>query len=300
MKAFVAAISLLVSSPVMASLSDVLQPAELIEVPSRYQHALVAELETGNLHIYRRLSDGSVMLIDTMPISIGKQGYGKEVEGDAKTPIGVYRITSHLTDEQLDDFYGNAAYPVNYPNIWDRRLGRTGSGIWLHAEPYEQKTRPLRDSDGCIVLSNSDIDKLAEYLDVGYTHVVSTPSMQLLTRDQVAEQRAQLKSTIDEWIDAWEDKDHLRYMAFYADDFVSDDKNLAQWDAHKKRVNGLKAFIDVEFSELGLYAYPNEENMVLAEFYQAYDSSNYQSKGWKRLLLRFEDDQWRIIYEGGG
>lgn len=117
MKAFVAAISLLVSSPVMASLSDVLQPAELIEVPSRYQHALVAELETGNLHIYRRLTDGSVMLIDTMPISIGKQGYGKEVEGDAKTPIGVYRITSHLTDEQLDDFYGNAAYPLSLIHI---------------------------------------------------------------------------------------------------------------------------------------------------------------------------------------
>lgn len=300
MKVLIAALALLLSAPSVAALTDVLQPAELIELPSRYQHALIAELRSGNLHIYRRQPDGSVMLVETMPISIGKQGYGKEVEGDAKTPIGVYRITSHLTDEQLDDFYGNAAYPVNYPNVWDKRLGRTGSGIWLHAEPYEQKTRPLRDSEGCIVLSNNDIDKLAEYLDVGYTHVISTPQMRLLTREQVAEQRAELKQTIDAWLAAWESLDYDTYMDFYAADFASDEMNIDQWQAHKKRVNSVKTYINVEFSELGLYAYPGEDGLVLAEFFQAYDSSNYRSKGWKRLLLRHDGDQWRIIYEGGG
>ncbi|WP_119394210.1 L,D-transpeptidase family protein [Salinibius halmophilus] len=300
MKVLGAILALIIATHSSAAFDEVLQPAELIEVPSRYQHALVAELRTGNLHIYRRLSDGSVMLIDTMPISIGKQGYGKQIEGDAKTPIGVYRITSYLTDEQLDDFYGNAAYPVNYPNVWDKRLGRTGSGIWLHAEPYEQKTRPLRDSDGCIVLSNNDIDKLAEYLDVGYTHVISTPEMQLLTRSAVAQRRSQLKDTLSAWIASWEQLDHDAYMSFYADDFHSDDMNFEQWEAYKQRVNSLKTYIDVEFSELGLYAYPGEDNMVLAEFYQSYDSSNYRSKGWKRLLLRLDNDQWKIIYEGGG
>lgn len=300
MKSVLALILTFLSASALAVFDDLMQPASLIELPARYQHALVAELETGQLHVYQRTTDGSVQRIDTMPISIGKAGYGKLVEGDAKTPIGVYRITSHLTDEQLDDFYGNAAYPVNYPNVWDQRLGRTGSGIWLHAEPYEQKTRPLRDSEGCVVLSNNDIDQLAEYLDVGYTHVVTTPEMQLASRAEVAATRTELVATINDWILAWESLDSDRYLDFYAPEFASEDKDYQQWQAYKRRVNGAKSYIDVNYSELGLYAYPGEENLVLAEFYQAYNSSNFNSTGWKRLLLRHDGEQWRIIYEGGG
>ena len=132
--------------------SSALQPAALIDVAPRYRYALIAELDLGKLHIYERKPDGTFLNVLTMEVSIGKEGYGKQIEGDNKTPIGVYRITSHLTNEQLDDFYGNAAYPVNYPNAWDKLHKRTGYGIWLHAEPIGllEKTRPLRDSNGCV------------------------------------------------------------------------------------------------------------------------------------------------------
>ena len=32
---------------------------------------------------------------------------------------------------------GDGAFPLNYPNEWDRRLNKTGSGIWLHGTPLE-------------------------------------------------------------------------------------------------------------------------------------------------------------------
>jgi len=289
------------SENVSVASGDSLQPAALIDVAVRYPHALVVELDAGRLHVYRREPEGVFTRLKTMPISIGKEGYGKEIEGDNKTPIGVYRIVSHLNDQQLDDFYGHAAYPVNYPNAWDRLKQRTGYGIWLHAEPSAKKTRPLRDSNGCVVLSNNDIDQLSQFLDVGYTYVVLTPKMEMLSVQKVRKQREQLRARLQQWQQSWESLQTDEYLQLYSKQFNNLEKNWQQWSAYKRRVNASKRFINVNISDVGLYAYPGEKDIVWAEYYQTYRSSNYQSQGWKRQLWQLEDDgQWRIIYEGGG
>lgn len=280
-----------------------LQPASLIDIAHRYRYAMISELETGKLHVYERLDDGQFLLIETFESSIGKQGFGKTLEGDNKTPVGVYRITSHLTRQQLDDFYGNAAYPVNYPNAWDRRHQRTGFGIWLHAEPVglTEKTRPLLDTDGCIVLSNNDIDKVQKYIDIGYTYIVMTPKIKMVPVKQVQELRKKLHKRLDEWQASWETLQDQPYLGFYSKNFASEDKNWEQWVTYKKRIHKNKKFIKIGISDIGMYAYPGEENVIWVEYYQTYASSNFKSKGWKRQMWKLEaDNVWRIIYEGGG
>ena len=292
----------LVSPPPSASFSA-LQPAALIDVAPRYRFALISELDLGKLHIYERQADGSFNRVRTMEVSIGKEGYGKEIEGDNKTPVGVYRITSHLTEAQLDDFYGHAAYPVNYPNAWDRLNKRTGYGIWIHAEPVglTKKTRPLLDSNGCVVLSNNDIDTLHQYLDIGYTYIVLTPKMEMTSREAVTKLRDTIYQRLDGWQAAWESRQPYPYLGYYSKSFNNLEKNWSQWVAYKKRINSRKRFIEIGVSDIGIYQYPGEENMLWVEFYQSYRSSNYFSQGWKRQLWKLEsDNEWRIIYEGGG
>jgi murein L,D-transpeptidase YafK len=63
-----------------------------------------------------------------------------------------------MPQDKLTDFYGSGAFPINYPNEWDRIRGRNGYGIWLHGTPRDTYSRPPRASDGCIVLSNEDLD----------------------------------------------------------------------------------------------------------------------------------------------
>lgn len=279
------------------------QPAALIDVAPRYRHALVAELELGKLHVFERNDIGLFDLIKTMEVSIGKEGIGKNVEGDNKTPIGVYRIVSYLTNTQLDDFYGHAAYPINYPNAWDRLHNRTGYGIWLHAEPVGtfDKTRPYLDSNGCVVMSNNDIDELSQYLDVGYTYFVSTPKMKMTSADEIKKIREKIYARMHGWEKAWESKDAENYLSYYSKAFNNLEKDWTAWSHYKKRVNGSKKFIDIGFSDVGIYAYPNEENLYWVEFYQSYRSSNYRSRGWKRQIWqRDPDGELRIIYEGGG
>jgi murein L,D-transpeptidase YafK len=279
------------------------QPVSLVDVAPRYGRALIAELELGKLHIFELNTIGQFDLLKTIEISIGKEGIGKEVEGDNKTPIGVYRIESYLTQAQLDDFYGHAAYPINYPNASDRLHQRTGHGIWLHGEPMGNfdKIRPFLDSNGCIVMSNNEIDELRQYLDVGYTYIVSTPKMKMTSASAIKTLREKIYTRLYGWEKAWESKNSKRYLSYYSTSFNNLKQDFTAWSSYKKRVNGSKRFIDVSFSDVGIYAYPNEENLYWVEFYQSYRSSNFKSSGWKRQMWRRDlDGELRIIYEGGG
>ena len=85
---------------------------------------------------------------------------------------------------------GIGAFPLNYPNEWDAREGRNGHGIWLHGTPRDTYSRPPRASDGCVVLTNEDLDDLTKRLQVRLTPViiadgvewVSVPAVQALQR----------------------------------------------------------------------------------------------------------------------
>jgi len=68
-------------------------------------------------------------------VSSGKNGPQKVREGDEKTPIGVYQHHRQPAPTKAADFYGSGAFPINYPNEWDRIQGRNGHGIWLHGTP---------------------------------------------------------------------------------------------------------------------------------------------------------------------
>lgn len=277
-----------------------LQPASVLKLGVRDKHLLLVSLSEGLLHVFEKLDSG-LKKLKTMPVSIGKQGFGKQKEGDKKTPIGVYRITSHLTDAQLDDFYGRAAYPMNYPNVWDQLNHRTGSGIWLHAMPEGTQSRPARDSDGCVVLNNDNIEAIAPFLDVGYTKVVLTEKAKWQSPTEAQSLSVSLEKAITQWRLDWESKKSDKYLSYYSDDFSDMKKNKKQWSEYKKRINGRKRYIDVAISDLSLFSYPGENNVFLAEFYQTYKSSNYNSAGWKRMLWRQKaNDSWEIIFEAGG
>ncbi|MAZ90273.1 MAG: hypothetical protein CL693_21795 [Cellvibrionaceae bacterium] len=278
-----------------------LQPASIWDLPIADRYVLVAELEQGRLRVFEKFSGTRLEQVASYPITIGKQGFGKTAEGDERTPVGVYRITSELNAQQLDDFYGDAAYPLNYPNVWDRLNQFTGSGIWLHGVEDDSIQRPLRDSDGCIVLSNADLEDLSQYLNIGYTKVLGVPQINWVTNEEISESRQQLTQRMRDWARAWESRDQEKYLAFYSTEFSDTEKDYQQWASYKRRVNTNKRFIKIRLSDLGIYAYPGQKELAMAEFYQDYASNRFHSKGWKRQLWKKEaDGRWRIIYEKGG
>lgn len=274
-------------------------PAGALRLPSSARYLLWVELAQGQLNVLEQVAPDSLVLRKRIPVSIGKRGIGKLREGDKKTPVGVYRLTSHLTDSQLDDFYGLGAYPLNYPNPRDMQLGRTGHGIWLHGLPKHVGERPLLDSDGCIVLDNDNLLDLAANITTGETWIVMSPDdIQWVTSARQRELRSSLEAALAEWEQAWEARDNAGYLGFYADDFSDLERNKAQWASYKTRVNNSKRNIRLEFSDLSMMQDPQHQDLVTVRYYQSYRSDNYNWNGWKEQVWRQSVDGWQIIYEG--
>ncbi|MDC0894875.1 L,D-transpeptidase family protein [Pseudomonadales bacterium] len=259
-----------------------------------------AELGAGILHLLERTETGYYFTRSSVPISIGKAGFGKKVEGDLKTPVGIYKITSFLTDDQLTDKYGTGAYPLNYPNNWDRIKQRTGHGIWLHGLPKGVIERPLLDSDGCVVVSNAVLDNFKAYIKTGESTFVLSEKLDWLSQE-AQQYPNDLIMVLNEWQKDWSANNNDAYLNHYHPDFTDARRNLQQWKTYKTRINKSKRYISVKLSQVSIIAYPGEENLVSSRFYQDYQSSNFSWRGWKQLLWRrLDNGEWKILFEGNG
>ena len=235
-------------------------------------------------------------------MSIGKNGFGKQYEGDKKTPVGVY-FTGKKIKESLSDFYGDAAYPLSYPNEIDRKNKRNGSGIWLHGTPKTTYNRAPFASDGCIVLSNPDLMKLAPILDDNRIPIViSFRSLKDLesSNNNLTEKKLSLANAIETWRKNWEDQDTDNYLKFYSKNFFSEKYNYNTWADRKRMIQAQKLKVSVGLSEISFFDYPNTENeIVLVDFIQDYKSPTINNKMNKRQYWINENNEWRIMYEGG-
>jgi len=114
-------------------------------------------------------------------VSLGQVPVGaKEVEGDMKTPEGAYRLDWRQNSNQ---YY--KSLHISYPNKKDKShaksLGQSAGGmIMIHGTPPSWSLSPYGDwmnvfidwTQGCISMSNDDIDDVWEQTQNGTTVVI--------------------------------------------------------------------------------------------------------------------------------
>jgi murein L,D-transpeptidase YafK len=277
--------------------SSDLVPKYILELPRDQKHALVLDASTSTLFVFENTGDGLRYVADYY-MSVGKNGADKSREGDKRTPLGVYHVTSKMTPKTLTDFYGSGAFPINYPNEWDRLRGRDGYGIWLHGTPFDTYSRPPRASDGCVVLSNDDFVALAGFVQPGSTPVVIADHIQWMRPDDVQAARREITSHLERWRRDWESRETNAYLQHYSARFSGSGRNLNQWSAHKRRVNAAKSWIRVGISNVSVILYPGDAPMAVITFAQDYASSNLKNRMLKRQYWTRENNRWKILYEG--
>lgn len=273
-------------------------PRYLWQLNEQQKYALVVDTSRSTMYVYENVN-GEPRYVTDFYVTIGKLGTEKVSSGDQRTPIGVYFIRASLPKKQLSDIYGSGAFPLSYPNEWDKRNGRTGSGIWLHGTPSNTYSRPPRASNGCVVLNNDDLNKLAPYLQVGITPVIITNKIAWDSKQDDAD-RASLLHEIELWRRDWASLDTNAYLQHYSRNFSSEDANFESWARQKKSVNAGKSWIKVKLGELSLFTYPDQPNMVVVDFDQDYSSSNLSNHMKKRQYWIKKDNRWQILYEGAG
>ena len=274
-------------------------PRYLLQLRDDQKYAVVVDTRRSRLYVYRN-DEGKPRFVADYYVSSGKNGALKDREGDEKTPIGVYHVTESLPRKKLSDFYGSGAFPINYPNEWDRIQGRDGHGIWLHGTPSDTYSRPPRSSNGCVVLANPDLDALARILQVGLTPVIISEEVELLSLDDWASERKAFGKQLEQWRADWESLDTERYLSHYSKKFSAQGQDLEAWSQYKRLVNSGKSWIKVKVSNVSMLRDPGKEDLVLVSFDQEYRSSNLSNTVRKRQYWIQEDGRWRIVYEGTG
>lgn len=272
-------------------------PASLLKLSEDHRYAVVVDLPRARLYVVEN-AQGSLKVVHEHYAAMGRNGVGKKSRGDLRTPIGIYTVTGFTDDKALPELYGAGAFPLTYPNIWDRHHGRDGSGIWLHGVPMDVGSRAPRSSEGCVTMANADLLALKPYLSVGKTPVVLTDSMSWLPTAVIAKEREALLARIEGWRARWSAIDTEAYLGFYADGFVTNGMNKNGFSAYKRRVNGSKRHINVQVSDIDLLRYPGEPNLVMAQFRQDYTSDNFSVSGMKQQFWKQQaDGSWKIVLE---
>ncbi|MBK8072139.1 MAG: L,D-transpeptidase family protein [Ramlibacter sp.] len=177
---------------------------------------------------------------------MGKAGVGKTVEGDQRTPLGLYFITSSLDPKSLKDLYGSGALPINYPNAFDVRRGKTGSGIWLHGTPSSQFSRAPLATDGCIAVANPDLDRIIRTVEIRTTPVLIDKNLTWVTDQSLAAERKAFEALLRSWAVAKSAGEHARLLTYYAADFSADGRTWLLTHRRSKRI--LRAPRDVLFN----------------------------------------------------
>jgi len=273
-------------------------PNAVLQLSSNHRHLVVTDLERARLYVFENNGEG-LKLVRHHYAAMGKNGAGKQASGDNRTPIGIYHITGWINDAALPELYGAGAWPTNYPNPWDVFKRRTGHGIWLHGVPRDTESRAPRSSEGCVTMANDDLLALQPYMQRGDTPVVLSNELEWVSPATQQQEREEFLSRVDSWRSRWSAKDTDGYLAFYGEDFTVSGMNLAEFAAHKRRVNAGKKFIEVQLSEISLYRYPGgDAPLMLAEFTMDYRSDNYRTHGRKQQFWKQDaEGVWKIFRE---
>ncbi len=272
------------------------QPSNLFQLPPSVQNALVFNLRDNRMHVYEA-GDGSATPIGDYFVAVGKNGIEKSREGDEKTPVGIYFVSSYIPGDSLPAIYGVGAFPITYPNVWDRRLGRTGSGIWIHGTDKDDSSLLPQSSRGCLTLRNADFMTMSQFVRIRRTPVIVSDTVEWSTPAELEVERTGLSSAVETWRRDWESRDVGAYFRHYSEDFRTDSMDRESWTAHKRRVSSSKTYIRIGVDDVGIYAYPGEPDLFLVTFEQSYVSNNFRGRKWKQQYWRREAGDWRIVHE---
>ncbi len=273
-------------------------PSNLFQLPLSVKNALVFDLRNNRMHIYETGAGGSTP-IGNYFVAVGKNGIDKSREGDEKTPVGIYFVSSYIPGDSLPAIYGVGAFPISYPNAWDRRLDRTGSGIWIHGTDKDEASLLPQSSRGCLTLRNADFMTMSQFVRIRRTPVIVSDAVSWTSPAELEADRTGLAAAVESWRGDWESLNTDAYFRHYSESFRTDSMDRATWTAYKRRVNSAKSYIRIGVEDLGIYAYPGEPGLFLVTFEQRYQSNNFRARKWKHQYWRREAGDWRIVHESG-
>lgn len=270
-------------------------PSQFLALSQKTRHAIAVDASRSRLYLFENSSTGLTLLADYY-ISVGKAGISKSAEGDQRTPLGVYYITSNLDKKSLKEFYGSGALPINYPNILDAKRGKTGGGIWLHGTPPNQFSRPPLATDGCVVMANPDLEQVIRTVEVRSTPVVIASQLQWVEPRNIRAEGKPFEETLHAWRNAKTAGNVDQILSFYTPDFSSNGKSLTQWTPVLKTELSKVQGRTIELKDVSYLRWTDTADTMVVTFGEV--AEGVKTGLTKRQYWMRQGNQWKIFFEG--
>lgn len=281
-------------------------PSVIYQLDSKFSHhVVVVEKSTHSLFLYQYDKDSPFpRLVKKYQIATGKIIGNKQLQGDHKTPEGIYFFQHfHSSAELLEKYgetgliYGAGAFTMNYPNIFDRREGKTGGGIWLHSTDDDKRVSKGLDSRGCVVAIDRDLKDISRYIDLKNTPAIIVQNLNFLTRETWSLNKKNLMEFIHTWQTAWQEKDFKTYIDSYSkSDFMNRKGGFENYKRYKRAVFARRDRPVIKFNHTNALV---SKSYAIVTLEQDYSSDIINDLGKKTLYLKKDANyQWKIIHEG--
>ena len=284
-------------------------PGNILKLAKSQKHVVIVEASHSRIYVFENHQD-RLSLVGDYYVSVAKQGMSKLRQGDKRTPVGVYFITTKLDPDNLGDLYGHGALPINYPNEWDQRMGRTGYGIWLHGVPENTYSRAPYSSDGCLAMSNEHIALLMDTLDTGSTPVIIVEDLKILSEGNRDRLQRTLISRLKQWRHAVASNNINHVLRYYSEEFSNGedaDQLMVATGALEATsplvtdVNyseSIKDKADISLHDISMFLYPGEQDLVVVSFRQNLSiSDTISTTNIRQYWKREQDGAWRIVQQ---
>ena len=264
--------------------------------------AIVVDKKTNTLTVTEYV-DGKLQTVFTTKATLGKVKGDKEVEGDNKTPEGIY--TALAVKKEPGKKFGRMAFHLNFPNTFDKMAGRKGSNIMLHATDWPERLKQDYDSEGCIVVRNEDIIKIAPYIRLGLTPFLIYDELKPAYLDPGPNDPGLI--FFKKWIADWESRDIEKYISDYHSEFSAQGMDKEGWKKFKGALTKRYSEIHINPEDIKVYQHPKYRVITFTQNYQSRlrDPSGrkpdlgrgYTAHGSKILYVAEEDGQPKIVSE---
>jgi len=225
------------------------------------------------------------------PCSTGKKPGAKQVSGDAKTPNGIFFATKVLRNPGPSETYGSFAFPLDYPTLADKKAGRNGNNIWIHGTT--KKLLPSQ-SNGCVVLSDSDLQRLTNIIFFNKTPVVIAESINWVSPNKVSPAKDELERILMSWNKALTEGDIKNIDSLYLQGSEIKGKSREELINKIKSIKNLNNHFVLQPRDVSILKQDNNAVIVFDQIV-AVNSDNSFRGSYNKLVLENINNKWYIL-----
>lgn len=261
-------------------------PDSIVSLSSGY--IIVVDKKYQRIYVFHK--EGAFSKVFEAPCSTGKNSGSKRVEGDAKTPNGIFFTTRILRKPGPPETYGSMAFPLDYPTISDKRAGRDGHNIWIHGTT---KSLLPQQSKGCVVLHDRDLKHLANFIYLNRTPVVISESIKWVPQNYVLPSKNDLRKILISWNSAFNEKDIKKIDSLYMHGSEIKGKRREELFSKIKQLKFINKHFDLQPRDISILQEGSNAVIIFDQIY-AVNDNNFQGF-YNKLILEKTDSKWYVV-----